>query len=162
LSDLLLIPDALQEITVTQLQFPSPPLEESPDDVEDYVLAMQSAQHSLKTISIGCATLSAENPLKLRGFESLTSLELRDYQLFGQSCGSPRLHSVGLPPNLEMLKFLNAVGEDEELLDLLCYTIECKDLLARKLHQIVVVEGERGLPPKLVKACLSMHIHLRT
>ena len=84
LSDLLLIPEALQEITISQLQFPLPPLEESPDDVE-------------------------------------------------------------------------------ELQDLLCYTIENKDLLARKLQLIVVPEEERDLPPKLIKACsASKGIQLST
>ena len=163
LSDLLLIPEALQEITITQLQFPSPPLEESPDDVEDYIFAIQSAQHSLQTVSIDFATLSAENPMKLRGYEALKSLELRDYQLFGQSSGSPRLHSVGLPPNLEVLKFLNPVGDDEELLDLLCYTVENKAILARKLHQMIAVgsEGEENvLPPKLLEACAAVGIRL--
>lgn len=165
LSDLLLIPEALQEITIFQLQFPSPPLEESPDDVEDYIFAVQSAQHSLQTISINFATLSAENPMKLRGFESLKTLELRDYQLFGQPSGSPRLHSVGLPPNLEVLKFFNPVGEDEELSDLLCYTIENKAILASKLREMIVVEGEgreREFPPKLVEACTAVGIHICT
>src|SRR5205814_1932737 len=87
LSDLLLIPEALQEISITQVQFPSPPLKESPDDIEDYILAMQAAEHSLITMSIDFASLSSENPLKLRRFESIKFLELRDYQLFGQPGG---------------------------------------------------------------------------
>ena len=160
LSNLLLIPEALQEITITQLQFPSPPLEESPDDIEDYILAMKSAEHSLQIISIDFATLSAENPLKLRGFECLKSLELRDYQLFGQSSGSPRLHSVGLPPNLEVLRFLNLVGEDEELVDLLCYTVENKAILASKLHKIEVINKEYSLLDNLGKACEAVNVCL--
>jgi hypothetical protein len=160
LSDILLLPEALKQITITQLEVPSPPLEESPNDVEDYILAMRSSLHSLETISIDFATLGAENALKLREFQALNSLELRDYQLFGQSLGSPRLHSVGLPPNLEILKFFNQVGTDEEIADLFCYAIENQDILARKMCQIVVVEGEGGLPPKIVEA-LEKSEHFR-
>jgi hypothetical protein len=159
LSELLLFPDELKHITMTQLAIPSPPLEESSDDVEDYILAMRSADHSLETISIDFPTLNSENPLKLRAFESLRSLEIRHFQLFGQS----RMHSVGLPPNLEILKFLNQVDEDEGLLDLLCYTMENKDILARKLRDMVIVEGKGGIPPKLVEACkTATDLHLRT
>ena len=149
LSELLLFPDALKHITMTQLEVPEPPLEESSDDIEDYVLAIRSADHSLESISIDFPTLGSENPLKLRAFEVLTSLEIRHFQLFGQS----RLHSVGLPPNLETLTFLDEVGGDEMLLDLLCYTIEQKDIVARKLRYLAVVEGENGLPQKLIEAC---------
>jgi hypothetical protein len=149
LSELLLFPDALKHITMTQLEVPDPPLEESSDDIEDYVLALRSADHSLESISIDFPTLGSENPLKLRAFEVLTSLEIRHFQLFGQN----RLHSVGLPPNLESLTFLDEVGGDEMLLDLLCYTIEQKDIVARKLRYLAVVEGEDGLPPRLVEAC---------
>jgi hypothetical protein len=163
LTDLLLLPEALQEITISQLEKPSPPLEESPGDVEDYILAMKSAEHSLCTISIDFPTLGAENPLKLREFDSLKYLELRDYQLFGQSSNSPRLQSVGFPPNLETLTFLNKVGEDDDIADLLCYTVENVEILASKLQQMVVVDGESGLPPKLAEACkISGRFQVRT
>lgn len=160
LSDILLLPEDLREISMTQLDHPNPPLEESADDIEDYILALRSAQHSLKTISIDFPTLGSENPLKMRDFDVLTSLELRDYQLFGQS--SPRMHTVGIPPNLETLEFLNIVGEDEDIAELLCYTIERKDsmLLARHLKRMVVGEGPRGLPPKLIEACTACNVKL--
>lgn len=165
LSELLLIPGSLTEISIFQSETPSPPLEESPDDVEDYILAMHPAQNSLETISIDFPSLGAENPLKLREFQSLKSLEIRDYQLFGQSSGSPRLHSVGLPPNLEKLEFLNPVGDDEELVDLLCYAIENKHISTRKLSQLVLAEREGGFPPKLIEACnmaIDFQLGIRT
>jgi hypothetical protein len=159
LSDILLLPKALKKITITQSEIPCQQLEESPDDVEEYIFAMRSALHSLETISIDFAALGAANPLRLRDFDALKSLQLRDYQLFGQS--SPRLHSVGLPLHLETLEFLNKVGEDDEISDLLCYFIE-NDILARKLCRIVVVEPEGGFPANIVEACMkSDHFQLQ-
>lgn len=155
LTDILVIPEALEEITLTHSTDPILALEESSDDVEDYILAMKSAQHSLKTISIDSASLGAENPLKMRAFDMLTSLEIRDYQLFGQSSDSPRLESVGWPPNLQVLTFLNQIGEDEEIVDLLCYALENKDIVARKLQRMILVEREDSLPPKIIEACPS-------
>ncbi|KAH8601907.1 hypothetical protein B0O99DRAFT_202902 [Bisporella sp. PMI_857] len=144
LTELLLFPEALKEISMTQLEDPSPPLEETPEDLNDFILAFQSAMHSLETISIDFPTIKAKDPLKLREFEAVTSLELRDYQLFGAS----GLSSVAFPPNLETLTFLNDVGVDEDLTELLCYTIEKKDIFARNLKQLVVPEGKKPLPKR--------------
>jgi hypothetical protein len=151
LTELLLFPEALKEISMTQLEDPSPPLEETPEDLNDFILAFQSAMHSLETISIDFPTIKAKDPLKLREFEAVTSLELRDYQLFGAS----GLSSVAFPPNLETLTFLNDVGVDEDLTELLCYTIEKKDIFARNLKQLVVPEGKKPLPKRLVEACTA-------
>lgn len=158
LSDILLHPEALKEITITQLAVPKPPLEESPEDVEDYILALQSAQHSLQTISIDFPTLGAENPLRLRDFEVLRELQLRDFQLFGEKM--PRLHSVGLPSNLEVLEFLGPVGQDEEIADLLYYTIENKQIMARKWTHFVVEGGEESLAKKIVEACEQFNVQI--
>ncbi|RDW72788.1 hypothetical protein BP6252_06695 [Coleophoma cylindrospora] len=161
LSDILLLPEALKEIVITQSEVPSPPLEESPDDIEDYIHALLSAQHSLEIIAIDSATLGAANALKLRDFENLKLLRLRDFQLLGQS-GYPRLHSVGLPPSLETLEFLNQLGEDEEVSEILCYTIENQDILSRKLCQIVASGGKDGLPPQVIETCKrSTHFRLK-
>jgi hypothetical protein len=151
LTDILLHPEALREFTITQLASPDPELEESPEDVEDYILALKSAQHSLESITIDFPTLGAENPLRLRDFEVLKSIQIRDYQLFGQK--APRMHGVGLPPLLETLEFLNPVGEDEEIMELLCYTVENKEILARKWEKLIVVEGKEGIPKKVIEAC---------
>lgn len=155
LSELLLFPDALKHITMTHLGEPNPPLEESSDDTEDYVLALRSADHSLESISIDFPSLVSENPLKLRAFEQLKSLEIRHTQLFGQS----RLHSVGFPPFLEKLKFFDRVDENEELLELLCYTLEQKEIVARKMTEMTIAkggEGEDGISPKLLEACKDL------
>ncbi|KAG4421475.1 hypothetical protein IFR04_005425 [Cadophora malorum] len=141
LADLLVLPEALEEITITQLADPEPALEESPEYMEDYILSCRSAGHSLQKITIESPSLAGKNPLKLRDFECLTELKLRDHQLFGMK--TPRLQSVALPPNLERLVFVGGVGKDEEVCELLCYTIENKDIFARKWVDLVVI-GEAG------------------
>jgi hypothetical protein len=151
LADILMHPEALQEITITQLEVPNPELEESPENIDDYILALSSAQHSLGEISIDFPTLGAKNPLRLRDFEVLKSLQLRDFQLFGQS--PPRLHSVGLPPSLEFLEFFNEfdADHDEDIVDLLCYFLE-HDILGRRQCDVKVAKGENGLPPRIIEA----------
>ena len=151
LADILLHPEALKEFTMTQLEIPFPELEEAPDTIDDYIIALSSAQHSLEIILFDFPTLGAKNPLRLREFEVLRSLQLRDYQLFGQS--PPRLHSVGLPPSLEFLQFFNKLGvdHDEDIMDLLCYFLE-NDTLGRHMCDVSVVEGEGGLPPRIREA----------
>lgn len=150
LADLLVLPEALEEITITQLPDPEPALEESPEYMEDYILSCRSAQHSLQKIAIDFPTLAGKNPLKLRDFECLTELQVRDHQLFGMK--TPRLQSVALPPNLERLEFLNEVGRDDEVAELLCYTVENKDIFARKWGSLVVVEG-KGVPKRIREVC---------
>jgi len=132
-----------------QLETPNPPLEETPEDIEEYIFALHSAIHSLESISIDFPTLRCKNPLKLRDFEAVTALEIRDYQLFGTS----GLSSVAFPPNLESLTFLNEIGGDEALTELLCYTLEKKDIFAKNLRRLVVPEGTKPLPQNLVDVC---------
>jgi hypothetical protein len=154
LSELLLFPDALKEITITHSANPEPPLEESANaTMSDYILALGSANHSLESISIDFPTLGGTKALRMREFEQLHTLELRDYQLFGQSSSAARLHSVALPPNLETLKFWGPVGEDEEVCELLCYEIENMGFLARKLRRL---EIEGGVVPEVVREFLFL------
>ncbi len=144
---------------MTQLETPNPPLEESSEDVKDYIFALKSAQHSLETISIDCPSLGGESALRLRDFQALKSIKLRDHQLFGT--GSPRLHSVGLPLTLEVMDFLGTVGDDEDILDLLCYTIENKEIMARNWVEMGIVGGEETLPSNVVEACKSSGLRIR-
>ncbi|RFU29576.1 hypothetical protein B7463_g6760, partial [Scytalidium lignicola] len=155
LADLLLIPEGLKKFTMVQAREPSPPLEESPEDIEDYILTLASQAHALESIEIDFAKLGAESAMRLREFQELTFLQLRDYQLFGQSLGKPRLHSVGLPPNLEVLEFLDAIGDDEEIIELMCYSFENRSIMARKLKKLIVPRGEDGLPEKVREACAA-------
>jgi hypothetical protein len=156
LSDILLHPEALKEFTMTQTQAePNPPLEESPADAGDYIFALNSAQHSLETISIDYATLGGRKALRLRDFVALKSLSLRDYQLFGQTSktGKPRLHSVGFPPEMETLRFFGEVGTDDEVTELLEVAISNKSILARKWKQLVVPDSKEGIPKAIMDAC---------
>ena len=152
LSELLLFPDALKEITITHVEEPSPPLEESVDaTMHDYIVALSSAQHSLEYISIDFPSLGGNKALRLRMFEELKELHLRDYQLFGKSSSSPRMHSVGLPPQLETLKFWSPVGTDEGVAELLCYEIENIGVMARNMKHLII-EGKGTVPPNVLEA----------
>ncbi|KAH8799757.1 F-box domain-containing protein [Xylogone sp. PMI_703] len=160
LADLLQIPEGLKKFTMSQARKPSPPLEESSEDIEDYILTLASQSHSLQYVSIDYATLGAESALRLREFQELTFLQLRDFQLWGQSVGKPRLHSVGIPPNLEILEFLDPVTDDEEIIDLMCYTFQSKDITARKLKKLIVPGGGDGLPKEVREACKASGLHV--
>lgn len=149
LSDILLHPEALEKISITQTANPSPELEESPLEIRDYITALSSAAHSLLTITIDFPTLVAKHALRLREFQALKELTIRDYQLIGQ--GHPRLHSVGLPPIMEKLNLLGRLGEDDEIAELLCYAIE--HTLARQQCKILVSEKEHNIPKEIIEAC---------
>jgi hypothetical protein len=153
LTDILLHPETLKEITITQKPHPKPELEESPEEVGEFIFALGSAHHSLEKITIDFPTLGSKSALRLRDFDAVTELTIMDYQLFGISNGKPRLHSVGLPPNLEVLTFPGRVSEDEEILDLLEYMVENKDVLARKWRILEVEGDEEGLPGRIREAC---------
>ncbi|KAK2629538.1 hypothetical protein QTJ16_000358 [Diplocarpon rosae] len=152
LADLLVLPEALREITITQLSEPSPALEESPEYMEDYILACLSAQHSLERIVIDFPSLAGKNPLKMRDFDRLRMVGVRDHQLFGMK--TPRLHSVALPPNLEVLDLLDGVGRDEEVMELLCYMLENKDVFARRWTELRI-GGDGGVPEKVRATCAA-------
>jgi hypothetical protein len=145
-----------------QKEDPVPPLEETPNDISDYINALKSAQHSLETIVIDYAMLKGKKALRLREFDELKTLELRDFQLYGSSGKNPRLHSVGLPPKMEALTFYHPFGRDEEVNELLCYSIENKDIMARQWRQMIVIEDDTGIPPKIVEACRPFGTFLST
>ncbi|KAL8284545.1 hypothetical protein RB600_009111 [Gaeumannomyces tritici] len=162
LGDVLEFPEALREFVMTQLPEPSPELEETSDDFGDYVLALRSAARSLETVVIDCAFLGGRRAVRMRDFEKLKTLRVNwDYQLFGKKSNRARLHSVGLPPELETLEFFNEVGTDDEVLELLVTAIEAKDIMARNLESIITVEGDDGpVPKEFVAACKQQGIKL--
>lgn len=146
LSDLLELAEALEEFVMTQPAEPSPELQETSDNFADYVLALESQAHSLKTITIDSSSLSCRKPLRMRQFESLTSLRMNwDYQLFGKSSKKPRLHSAALPPQLEFLEFLNELGTDSEVNDLLLYMIESREVIAKLWKTFVIPESDENI-----------------
>jgi hypothetical protein len=154
LSDLLEFPEALEEFVMTQPEDPSPPLEETSDHCGDYVMALKSQALSLKTFIIDSPTLSCRRPLRMREFQALTTMRLNwDYQLFGKSSKKPRLHSAGLPPQLEVLEFFNELGTDEEVTDLLVNLIELRGVVARNWQTFIVSEDESYVPKVIKDAC---------
>ncbi|KAF6830831.1 f-box domain-containing protein [Colletotrichum musicola] len=154
LSDVLEFPESLKDFVMTQTDQPSPELEESSDNFGDYVLALKSQAHSLETITIDHPTLTGRKPVRMREFEKVKSLRLNwDYQLFGKTSKKPRLHSVGLPPNLEVLEFFNELGTDEEVTELLEYTLQIARVTHSELKTMVVVPGDNGVPKQIVAAC---------
>ncbi|WYZ43820.1 hypothetical protein EsH8_VII_000256 [Colletotrichum jinshuiense] len=154
LSDLLEFPEALEEFVMTQAADPRPELEESSDNFADYVLALKSQAHSLKSFTVDSPTLGCRKPLRMREFEVLKTLRMNwDYQLFGKTSKKPRMHSVGLPPELEVLELFNELGTDDEVTDLLLYTIQTKNIVAKTWKTLVVVEGDSGVPEEIRGAC---------
>lgn len=164
LSDLLMFPKALKEFVMTHPEDPSPELEESSDSIRDYFMALKSACHSLETITIDSQFLRSSRALALRDFTVLKTLRLNwDHQLYGKSSKRPRLHSVGLPPELETLEFFNDLGTDDEVTDLLVNTIENVSLMARHLKELIVRVDEREIPREVLEACKSQsqfHLHV--
>lgn len=156
LSDLLEFPKALEEFVMTQAEDPSPELEESSDSIRHYMVALSSACHSLKTVTIDFPMLQSSRPLALRDFVALKTLRLNwDHQLFGKSSKKPRLTSVGMPPELETLEFFNELGTDEEVTDLFVHMIQNLHFTAGKLTRLIVSEseGEDGIPREIEDAC---------
>ncbi|RYP69714.1 hypothetical protein DL769_005212 [Monosporascus sp. CRB-8-3] len=162
LSDILEFPEALKEFVMTQTPEPEPELEESSINIGDYIIALKSARHSLESVTIDFPTLVGYRALRMRDFTALKTLRINwDYQLFGKTSKKPRLHSVGLPPELETLEFLNELGKDEEVTDLLMYTIENREIVAGKWKTMIVVEGDdREVSKDLIQACKSHGLQL--
>lgn len=154
LSDILMFPEALEEFVMTQSADPFPDLEESSASIRDYMSAISSASKSLKSITIDFPQLITTRALALRDFEALTTLRINwDHQLFGKTSTKPRLHSVGIPPNLETLEFFNELGTDAEVTDLFVYALQTLDFTAKKLERLILPEHENGVPPEILEAC---------
>ncbi|CAG7557430.1 unnamed protein product [Fusarium equiseti] len=162
LSDVLVFPEALKEFVLTQREEPEPELEESSASIRDYILALQEQCHSLETITIDFPMLASSRPLALREYACLKTLRLNwDYQLFGKSTKKPRMHSVGLPPELETLEFFNPLGTDEEVTDLLASAISSLHITCRKMKELIVLVEETEIPKDVLEAIKSQpQLHL--
>lgn len=161
LGDLLELPEALEEFVMTHAEEPEPELEESSDNVADYINALKSQSESLISITIDSPSMTSRKVLRMREFGAVKTLRLNwDYQLFGKSSKKPRLHSVGLPPELEMLEFFNELGTDTEVNDLLLVLIESKSIVARRWKTMVVVEGDEAILKQIKIACKEVGLQL--
>jgi hypothetical protein len=162
LSDLLEFPIALEEFVMTQAEDPVPPLEETSDNFSDYVVALQSQAHSLKSFTIDSPSLGCRRALRMREFQVLETLRMNwDYQLFGQTNPKkPRLHSVGMPPQLRTLEFFNELGTDEEVTELFVNMIELRETVARRWEVLVCTEEESYVPKVIKDACKRMWVRV--
>lgn len=162
LSDLLEFPEALEEFVMTQLEDPSPELEESSDSLADYILALKSQAASLTSITIDSPSLGCRKTLRMREFAAVKTLRVNwDYQLFGKSSKKPRLHSLGLPPELEVLEFFNEMGTDDEVTDLFVNYIQNKQSVARRWEKMIVVGDDDGNVCEEIKnACKEQGLQL--
>ncbi|RWA07989.1 hypothetical protein EKO27_g7117 [Xylaria grammica] len=132
LGDVLELPKALEEFVMTQSTKPSPELEESSDNMGDYIVALRSQCEALESITIDFPTMGSRRSLRMRDFDALRVLRVNwDWQLFGRKSKKPRLDSFGVPPNLEKLEFFNELGTDEEVTELLDYLIQTNDVAAK-------------------------------
>lgn len=154
LGDVLEFPKGLEEFVLTQLEEPSPEAEESSDNIGDYIIALRPQCHTLESITIDFPALTGRKPLRMRDFTKLKTLRINwDYQLFGKSSKKPRLHSVGIPPVLETLQFFHELGTDDEVTDLLEYTLKVNETTHGSLKTIIAVEGNSGVPKQIIEAC---------
>lgn len=154
LSDILELPEALSEFVMTHTDEPEPDLEESSDSLSDYIVALKSQAEFLQSITVDFPTMHNRKTLRLRDFTALKTLRLNwDHQLFGKSGKKPRLHSVGFPPEMEVLEFFNDLGTDAEVTDLFVVAIQSRDVIARNWRKMVVVEGDEGVPRVIKEAC---------
>ena len=163
LSDILVFPESLTEFVMTQTSDSPAQLEESSDRIDDYILALKSASHSLVTITIDFPSLKGHKALRMREFEALKTLRINwDYQLFGKSASKPRMHSVGMPPRLETLEFFNPLGTDDEVVDLFEHMIENISINAQHLQHLIVVDDEdHRVPKQVLAACKTQpQIHV--
>ncbi|KAF2972954.1 hypothetical protein GQX73_g626 [Xylaria multiplex] len=132
LGDVLELPKALEEFVMTQSAEPSPDLEESSDNMGDYIVALRSQCEALESITIDFPTMGSRRSLRMRDFVALKVLRVNwDWQLFGRKSKKPRLDSFGVPPNLEKLEFFNKLGTDEEVTELLEYLMQTNDVAAK-------------------------------
>ncbi|KAI0878139.1 hypothetical protein GGS24DRAFT_444559 [Hypoxylon argillaceum] len=139
LGDVLELPKALQEFVMTHSAEPKPDLEESSDNMGDYIVALRSQCESLETITIDFPTMGSRRSLRMRDFVALKEFRVNwDWQLFGRKSKKPRLDSFGIPPNLEKLEFFNELGTDEEVTELLDYLIQTSDVAAKAIQTTLI------------------------
>ncbi|KAH8706140.1 hypothetical protein GQ44DRAFT_716339 [Phaeosphaeriaceae sp. PMI808] len=161
LADIIEFPEALEEFVMTQTEEPEPELEESSDSLSDYMIALKSQAEFLKSVTFDVPTLYNRKTLRLREFGALKKLRLNwDHQLFAKSSKKPRLHSVGFPPEMEVLEFFNDLGTDSEVTDLFVVAIESKNIIAENWKTMIVVEGDQGVPKAIKDACKKVGLQL--
>ncbi|ROW04828.1 hypothetical protein VMCG_04806 [Cytospora schulzeri] len=162
LADILEFPEALKEFYMYHTADPQPELEESSNEINEHIMALKDQAETLESITIDHPTLGGRKVLRLRDFQSCKTLRLNhDTQLFGKTGKKPRMHSAGLPPQLETLEFFEPLGTDEVVTDLFCMMLESIDFMARRLKTLTVPEGPNGVPEQILEACKGKNFELK-
>ncbi|ROW11793.1 hypothetical protein VPNG_04978 [Cytospora leucostoma] len=162
LADILEFPEGLKEFYMYHTADPQPELEESSNEINEHVMALKDQAQTLESITIDHPTLGGRKVLRLRDFQSCKTLRLSlDTQLFGKTGKKPRMHSAGLPPQLETLEFFEPLGSDEMVTELFSMMIENMDFMARRLKTLIVAEGPNGVPEQILEACKGKNFELQ-
>lgn len=163
LADIMEFPEALKEFHMFHTADPQPELEESSDEINEFVMALKPCAETLETIVIDHPTLGGRKVLRMRDFVAVKTLRLNfDTQLFGKTSKKPRLHSVGFPPELETLEFFGEIGSDEVVTELFASALQNVEYMARNLKTLILAEGPKGIPEQIVEACKDKKFTLLT
>ncbi|KUI57377.1 hypothetical protein VP1G_04716 [Cytospora mali] len=162
LADILEFPEGLREFCMYHTADPKPELEESSNEINEHVMALRDQAETLESIIIDHPSLGGRKVLRMRDFQSCKTLRLNfDTQLFGKTGKKPRMHSAGLPPQLETLEFFDPLGADEMVTELFSMMIENVDFMARRLKTLIVAEGPDGVPEQILDACKGKNFDLQ-
>lgn len=162
LADILEFPEGLKEFYLYHTADPIPELEESSNEINEHIMALRDQAETLESITIDHPNLGGRKVLRLRDFQSCKTLRLNfDTQLFGKTGKKPRMHSAGLPPQLETLEFLDPLGADEMVTELFSMMLKNIDYMARRLKTLIVVEGPNGVPEQILEACKGKKFELQ-
>lgn len=162
LADIMEFPEALKEFYMYHTAEPVPELEESSDEINEFVMALKPCAETLDTIIIDHPTLGGRKVLRMRDFLAIKTLRLNfDTQLFGKTSKKPRLHSVGFPPELETLEFFGEVGKDEMVNELFAIALGNIEYMARNLKTLILTQGPDGIPQPILDACQGKKFDLQ-
>jgi hypothetical protein len=169
LADMLALPRALKRLTIGQ-NHGYPPIENSPVDMNDYVLAMRNQYESLEVLTIIRETEFRHSPLKLECLSALRRLEIDPRVLFTPLNTPSRIAIAAagvtsiLPAGLEELVLLDLREGDFKSLVLMLQTV--LDMKAEKkivpaLQKIVFrIIDPLQLPPLIQRVAVAAEVQL--
>ncbi|KAK2068333.1 hypothetical protein P8C59_002975 [Phyllachora maydis] len=168
LTDLLAFPTALEEFVLVAHDCDPDDgseveLEETADNIGYYVSALDAQRHALRhvTLDLPAPQVTGRRALRMRDYARLETLRLGwDYHLFGRTGKKPRMHSVAFPPKIRTVEFLNELGTDEQVTELLEAAIMIRDVLARDWERLIVPEGDEQVLGLIKRACREVGLGL--
>jgi hypothetical protein len=171
LAGMLALPRALKCLTIGQ-NHGYPPTENSPVDMNDYVLAMRKQYNSLETLTIIRETEFRHSPLKLENLLALRRLEIDPRVLFTPLNTPARIANAAagvtsiLPAGLEELVLLDLrEGDFKSLIMMLRTVLEMKaeKKIVPALQKIVFrIIDHLQPPPWILRASVAAKVLLVT